>query len=85
MKNQKDISIFIVDDNPFCLDLYQTYLYNKGFDKIATFTNSEDCLAQLHLVPDVVFVDHDMQPTNGLDLMKKVKELLETFDYDSIL
>jgi len=73
MKNQEDIKVFIVDDNPFCLDLYQTYLYNQGYKHVSTFSNSEDCLAKLSHQPDIVFVDHDMQPINGLELMKKIK------------
>lgn len=73
MKNHKDVNIFIVDDNLFCLNLYQTNLANHGFEKVSTFDNSIECLQQLHHQPDIVFVDHDMQPINGLELMKQIK------------
>jgi polysaccharide export outer membrane protein len=73
MKQPKDINIFIVDDNPFCLHLYETQLQNNGFEQITIFSDAEACLTEATTQPDVVFVDHDMSPMNGIELMKAMK------------
>ncbi len=65
----------MVDDNSFCLALYEQFLINKGFEDFLLFDNGMDCLQQFHMLPDIVLLDHDMSGINGIDLLKKIKAI----------
>jgi DNA-binding NtrC family response regulator len=69
------LKIFVVDDNSFCLALYEQFLINKGFEDFLLFDNGMDCLQQFHMLPDIVLLDHDMSGINGIDLLKKIKAI----------
>lgn len=65
--------IFLVDDEPYCLCLYEQYVRNLGYKDVHLFGKSVDCLNQLTLQPDVVFLDYNMDNLNGIDILKKIK------------
>jgi polysaccharide export outer membrane protein len=67
------LKIFLVDDDAFCRNKYQQYLINLGFNDITCFENGLDCLQQLTLKPDVIFLDHDMGKVPGIKIIKKIK------------
>ena len=73
--NYTQLRIFLVDDDPFCLAVYQQYLNNIGYTKVHTYSNAEDCIKNLALQPDVIFTDFLMFPTNGLHMIKQVKKI----------
>src|ERR1700761_4276047 len=73
MEPQKPLTIFWVDDEPFCLDLYRQYLKNLGQSNVALFSSSTECLAHLAEHPDLIFLDHSMGPIDGLETLKKIK------------
>jgi DNA-binding NtrC family response regulator len=64
-----------VDDNSFCLALYEQFLINKGYRNLRLFENGEDCLNHLNDLPDLVLLDHDMAGINGIELLKKIKSI----------
>lgn len=66
-------NIFIVDDDTFCLSLYEQYIRNLGFQKIKTFESGQACLDALNENPTIIFLDHMMHPLNGIDVLKKIK------------
>lgn len=68
-----DLKIFLVDDEPYCLDLYGRYLNNLGYANVQYFGKSADCLDQLTLQPDLIFLDYNMDNLNGIDVLKKIK------------
>jgi DNA-binding NtrC family response regulator len=67
------MKIFLVDDEPYCRHLYGQYLKNLGMLNIQYFGKSGECLNQLMLRPDLIFLDYNMDNLNGIDILKKIK------------
>jgi DNA-binding NtrC family response regulator len=67
------IRIFVVDDEPFYLNVFEQYLLNLGYVDVSTFQNGNDCLTALHQKPDVVFLDYQMDDLSGYEVLKKIK------------
>jgi len=66
-------SIFLLDDDPHCLAMYQRHIRNLGVEEVRLFEDSQDFLNQLMEEPDAVIIDHSMQPFDGLEVLKKIK------------
>ena len=73
MEMIENFKIFLVDDNIFCLNLYQQILRNLGFHDVRSFQNGTDCLQNLHDYPSVIFLDMDMDELHGFEVLKKIK------------
>ena len=73
MEKNLNLKIFLVDDDPFSLEMNRQQLANLGYAQVITFSDGQTCLNNLVSEPDVVIVDHNMAPMNGLDLLKKIK------------
>jgi polysaccharide export outer membrane protein len=73
MEQHLNFKIFLVDDDPFSLEMNRQQLANLGYTEVTTFTDGQTCLNHLVMEPQVVIVDHIMAPMNGLDLLKKIK------------
>ena len=74
MEHYEKLKFFIVDDDPFCRSLYHQHLINLGYKNNVVFDNGYDCIKKLDLLPDVIFLDYDMQPYNGLEILQRVKQ-----------
>jgi DNA-binding NtrC family response regulator len=75
MENQNEFNFFIVDDDVFCSSLYEQHLRNMGCTNITHFSNGVDCLNNLHLNPDIIFLDHNMNDLTGFEVLKKIKRI----------
>jgi len=73
MENIKNIKIFLVDDDPFCLSLYYGHPRNLGYDDITRFDNGFSCLEALDQKPDIIFIDQTMEGLTGIDVLKRIK------------
>lgn len=73
MKAKNELSIFIVDDDPFCRSLYEQFILNLGYGNITLFSDGQECLNQLTEQPDIIFLDYRMEPLDGLDVLRKIK------------
>jgi len=73
MKKQNINRIFIVDDDPFWTGMLSQILKDIDYNNIVTFSNGKDCVDNLHLNPNVVFLDYQMEDMNGLEVLRKVK------------
>ena len=73
MATYPDLKIFIVDDDIFCLTLYQQFLKNLGYTNATPFNCGDECLAALKDQPDVVFLDYNMEGMNGIEVLKRIK------------
>lgn len=73
MENFKAAKIFIVDDDPMYQEICKQYLDNIGFKNITLFDNGQDCVNRLTEEPDVIFLDHEMYPIDGMEVLKKIK------------
>jgi DNA-binding NtrC family response regulator len=68
-----DLKIFIVDDDIFCLTLYQQFLRNLGYTNITSFNAGDECLQQIKEQPALVIMDYNMEGMNGIEVLKKIK------------
>ena len=73
MEKIKPLKIFLVDDDLYCLNLFGRYLNYLGHTHIQYFTKSSECLDQLPLKPDLVFLDYQMDNLGGIQLLRKIK------------
>lgn len=74
MEKVNKLKFFIVDDDHFSRMLYRQHLLNLGYSNNVLFDNGFDCIKKLDLSPDVIFLDYDMQPLNGLDVLQIIKQ-----------
>ncbi len=75
MKAKEQFKFFVVEDDVFCYSIYEQHLKNADFTNIHFFQNGEDCLENLHLKPDIVFLDHNMDELTGFEVLKKIKRI----------
>ncbi len=73
MTSMQNATTFIVDDDPFVGMLYKKQLINLGFSNLHHFFSGVECLDNLHLNPEVVLLDHEMEAVNGFEVLKKIK------------
>ena len=74
MEQCEGLKIFVVDDDLFCLNIYEQHLFNLGYGNVAIFNNGIACLNSLVLKPDVVLLNHRMDILDGLEVLKKIKQ-----------
>jgi len=74
MKQQITKKTFIVDDDPFWTAILSEILQSLGYTNISTFKNGEECIKHLHLNPHLVFLDHQMEDMDGIEVLRQIKE-----------
>lgn len=74
MKRPRNIKFFIVFKDSFSRMLYHQYLVKLGYRNNILIEDGEDCLKKLDLEPDAVFMDYEMQPQSGMEVLQKIKE-----------
>ncbi len=62
-----------MDDDQFSLEVHKQHLHNLGYTDVQVFADGQACLNELVEQPAVVFIDHMMEPMDGLTLLKKIK------------
>lgn len=70
-----DLKIFIVDDDIFCLTLYNQFLKNLGYSNVTSFTGGHECLDHLNAGPELIFLDYNMEGMNGIEVLNRIKEI----------
>lgn len=73
MEMQNQFKFFIVDDDVFCANVYEQYLTTLDYKDITAYSNGTECLNNLHLNPDIIFLDHNMEDITGFEVLKKIK------------
>lgn len=74
MKQQITKKTFIVDDDPFWTAILVETLESLGYTNISTYKNGEECIKHLHLNPHLVFLDHQMEDMDGIEVLRQIKE-----------
>ena len=69
----KPHKVFLVDDDPFCLQLMEHAIRGLGFSDVQSFDNGAACLDALIEEPDIIFLDQMMGSVSGTDALKAVK------------
>lgn len=75
MKTVNELKIFVVDDDEFCLSLYEQQIYSLGYTDVSTFKNGNECIESLSFKPDIILLDHGMENFNGYEVLKKIKKV----------
>ncbi|WP_153797088.1 response regulator [Foetidibacter luteolus] len=73
MTAPKSNSIFVVDDDPLHLFIYQRHITNLGYQNVSCFNSGQKCIDQLEQRPDIIFLDYHMAPLDGLSTLKIIK------------
>lgn len=73
MSITNQFKVFIAGEHPIYRELRRQYLLNLGFRQITCFDQGLDCIAQLHQQPDIILIDHSLLPSNGLDILRNIK------------
>ncbi|MFN8165143.1 MAG: response regulator [Bacteroidia bacterium] len=71
-------TIFIVDDDPMQAMMLQDYLSKYSTFTIHVFNSGEECMKNIGLNPQVVFLDYNFDKAgkdamNGIDILKEIK------------
>ena len=78
--NQKTLKVFVVDDDPIYLELFEKKMSLLGKVKISTFESAESCLKAMHRKPDVIFMDFYLdgekeENMNGLFALQDIMQM----------
>jgi len=74
-----NIKIFLVDDDPFFINMLSSNLGGKGPYTLHKFTSAEECIENLQLSPDIIFLDHmlsndEQDKMDGMDALIQIKK-----------
>ncbi len=73
--SEKAFKIFVVEDDEwYGRLLVHTLSLNPDYE-IRLFTTGKDCLANIHLSPDIVTLDYRLPDMKGLEVLKQIKEI----------
>ena len=74
LNNIKNPTIFIVEDDYLYQEILLYELKSKHYTNIHVFDNGQQCLKNLHLSPDIILLDYNLESNlNGIAVLKKVK------------
>lgn len=73
MKSNTGFSVYLVDDDPFFLNVCEQYVLNCGISDITKFQSGPDFLNNLSRFPDLILLDYHMDTMNGIETLKKIK------------
>jgi len=72
--NEDSFKIFIVEDNEWYNKLLRHNITLNPDFQVESYLNANDCLANLHKMPDVITLDYRLPDMSGLELLKKIKQ-----------
>ncbi|MBK6753775.1 MAG: response regulator [Flavobacteriales bacterium] len=75
-----DKKIFIVDDDAMLATMLADHVRGTTPHQVSVFHTGEECLAQLHLHPDLVLLDYYLNSVvkdaaDGMRILEKIKKL----------
>lgn len=71
----KNIKIFLVDDDELTVKLNRFHLRLQGYTDVSSYSNGLACLNNLIYKPRVVFLDKHMDDMSGFEVLQKIKEI----------
>ncbi len=72
MQQPDYICIAIIDDNPFWSACLRQMLAAGGYNQTAVFTSLTDYLEETGPRPDLIFLDHALEDTDGLEALHQL-------------
>ncbi len=75
------LCVLVVDDNPQFHRVFKAILRGVGIDEIRVALDAKAALREIcDAQPDIIFVDWSMEPVNGLDLVRLIRNADEGLD-----
>jgi len=76
----KKYTIILVDDDFIFLEMLKETLVDNDDYNIVAFQSGEECLAHLHLNPDVIVLDYylnseNVNAKNGMEILKEIHKI----------
>lgn len=75
MEDLKSIKLFVVEDDPFYVEVINHTLNQEGFENIETFSKSQDAINNLYKNPEIVICDYNLEEGNGLEVLRHIKSI----------
>ena len=73
MRNPKNPTIYLVEDDPALNKLLVMHLQKSGYTRVTGFLSGEECLKNLNPAPDIIIQDYELPGMNGVSVLKSVK------------
>lgn len=67
------LKIFIVEDDLFYGELLKRHLSLNPDNEVYLYKTGNECLANMHLKPDLISLDYGLPDISGLEVMDKIK------------
>src|SRR4051812_38511831 len=74
MIQKKPKHIFIVEDNEIYSMMLDYILSKDSIYEFVNFKSGEECLANLHLNPDIIILDYGLPGMNGYETLLEIKK-----------
>jgi len=76
----KQKNIFVVDDDELMATMLRDHLLKSPLNKVTVFNTGEDCIKNLHLAPDVIILDYELNSVDehaadGYHILQQIKKL----------
>jgi DNA-binding NtrC family response regulator len=71
-------SIFIVEDDPWYGEILAYHLSLNPDYRVTRFERAKDCLAKMHLKPDLITIDFSLPDIKGDELFTRIRDLNPT-------
>jgi DNA-binding NtrC family response regulator len=69
------ITVFVIEDDEFFASLIHNKLNQEGDYDVKVFEYGKEALNNMNQQPDIVVIDYSLPDINGIDLLKKIKEI----------
>ncbi|MGV3638517.1 MAG: response regulator [Flavobacteriales bacterium] len=73
MGPNEQLNIHLVDDDVFSAVMYGKHLKGLGYEQVTLLHDGVTCIDGLSNEPDVIFLDHEMAPWNGVKTLRRIK------------
>ncbi len=81
MADKNDPLIFVVEDNIAFGQIVEHYLIAHDYVNVRLFVSGEECMKCLHLKPDIIVQDYQLQGISGLNVLKRTKKILPNTEF----
>lgn len=83
MGANKDLLIYVVEDNKLYNRVVSDFLTKQGFKNVKSFLSGRECVKTVIAgeSPDIVIQDYHLQDSTGIDVLLKVKKHSKTSEF----
>ena len=67
------MTTFIVEDDPIYSSILESNLRKEEDLEVFTYASGEEMLENLHLNPEIVILDHNLEQLTGIEVLQKIR------------